>query len=126
MAFDKSVFAKLAAPTVPMTLTQGDASVDLLLCYDMNAAKAVKSALGKSLFSENDLRAMDPSDWPTVVWAGLQCHQKGITVEDVGSIMNPGNYQYIVGKCMEALTISLPKGTVDPKAEPTAKPASAQ
>lgn len=126
MAFDKSIFAKLGAPSVTLTLTQGDVSVDLQVCYDMNAAAAVKQKLGKSLFSPADLKELDPSDWTVILWAGLQRYQRGVSVDDVGAVMTPGNYQYIVQKCMDALTITLPKDAVDPQTEPTTEPATVQ
>lgn len=126
MTFDRNIFSKLATPSVTLTLTQGDTSVDLKLCFDMNAAGLVKQKLGKSIFSQEDLKSLDPSDWPVIVWAGLQCYQKGITVEDIGSAMNLSNWQYIVGKCMEAFTIGMPKGVADPKAEPVTEPVPVQ
>jgi hypothetical protein len=122
MAFDKSVFAKLGAPTVILTFSTEDFTVDLLLAYDMNAAGLVKDKLNKSLFSQEDLTTLDPTEWVTVAWAGLCAHQPGITVQEVGTAMNPGNYQYVVEKCMAALTATLPNR---PTTEPTAQPALA-
>jgi hypothetical protein len=126
MTFDRSVFSKLATPSVALTLTQGDVSVDLQLCFDMNAAALVKQKLGKSIFSQADLKSLDPSDWPTIVWAGLQRYQGTVSLQDVGSVMNLANWQYIVGKCMEAFTVGMPKGTADPKTEPTTEPVPVQ
>ena len=92
----------------------------------MNAAALVKQKLGKSIFSQADLKALDPSDWRNLVWAGLQRHQKGITIEDVGSVMNLSNWQACVGKCMEAFTVGLPKVVPDPTTEPETEPVPAQ
>ncbi len=126
MAFDRSVFSKLATPSVTLTLTQGDVSVDLQLCFDMNAAALVKEKLGKSIFDQGELKTLDPSDWPVIVWAGLQRHQKGITIEDVGSVMNLANWQTCVSKCMEAFTIGMRKKAADPTTELPVEPTVAQ
>jgi hypothetical protein len=126
MAFDKSVFAQLGAPSVTLTLTQGDFSVDLKVCYDMNAIKLVKEKLGVNMFSKNELQAVVPSDWVTILWAGLQRHQSALKLEEVGLVMNPGNYQLVVEKCLEAFTITLPKVAADPQTEPTTEPVPAQ
>jgi hypothetical protein len=127
MAFDKSIFAQLGAPSVTLTLTQGEYSVDLKLCYDMNAVALVKQKLGKSMFNQKELAAVDPSEWPVILWAGLQRYQGNLTLQEVGFVMNPGNYQLVVEKCLEAFTITLPKQSdADPKTEPTTEPAAAQ
>ena len=128
MAFDKSVFAQLGAPSVTLPLTQGGANVDLQICFDMNAIKLVKDKLGVNMFSKDELQAVVPSDWVTILWAGLQKFQGNVSVQEVGLVMNPGNYQLVVEKCLEAFTITLPKPKVDanPQTEPTTEPVPAQ
>lgn len=123
MTFDRSVFSKLATPGVTLTLTQNDVSVDLILVFDMNAAAEVKARLGKSIFSQVDLKALDPSDWPVIVLAGLRRHQPSVTLADVASAMNLANWQGIVSKCMEAFTVGMKKDpTTELPTEPVAVP----
>lgn len=119
MAFDKSVFAQLGAPSVTLTLTQGSVSVDLKVCFDMKAIGLVKQKLGVNMFDRVALQSVVPSDWPSILWAGLQRYQGNLSVEEVAMIMNPGNYQIVVEKCLEAFTITLPKDVTDPTTEPT-------
>jgi len=130
MAFDKSVFAQLGAPSVTLTLTQGEISVDLKVCYDMKAIGLVKQKLGVSMFNREELSAVDPSSWPTILWAGLQKYQSNVSIDEVALVMNPGNFQLVVEKCIEAFTLTLPKEllekTDDPKTETVTEPVPAQ
>ena len=126
MAFDKSVFAQLGAPSLTLTLTQGEFSVDLKLCYDMRAIGLVKQKLGINMFSREAMQSIAPSDWPTILWAGLQKHQGNVSIDEVAMIMNPGNYQLIVEKCLEAFTLTLPKDVTDPQTETVTEPVPAQ
>lgn len=124
--FDRSVFSKLATPSVTLTLSLGDFSQDFQLCFDMNAAALVKKELGKSVFSRQEMQNLDFSEWRVVVWAGLHRHQKGITVEDVGSVMNLGNMQTIIETCTKAFTVGLKKTADDPTTELPTEPVAAQ
>lgn len=126
MAFDKSVFAQLGAPSLTLTLTQGEFSVDLKVCYDMKALALIKQKLGISMFDRKELASVDPSSWPVILWAGLQKYQGNVSVDEVAMIMNPGNYQLVVEKCIEAFTMTLPKDVTDPKTETVTEPVPAQ
>ncbi len=126
MAFDKSVFAQLGAPSLTLTLTQGEFSVDLKLCYDMKAIGLVKQKLGINMFSRDAMQSVAPSDWPVILWAGLQKHQGNVSIDEVAVIMNPGNYQLIVEKCLEAFTLTLPKDVANPQTETVTEPVPAQ
>lgn len=126
MAFDKSVFAQLGAPSLTLTLTQGEFSVDLKLCYDMKAIGLVKQKLGISMFDREQMSTIDPSAWATILWAGLQKYQGNVSIDEVAMIMNPGNYQLIVEKCLEAFTLTLPKNVTDPQMETVTEPVPAQ
>ena len=125
MSFDKSVFAQLGAPSVTLTLSANGVSVDLKLCFDMKAIGLVKQRLGVNMFDRAALGAVVPSDWPTILWAGLQKYQGNVSVDEVALIMNPGNFQQVVEKCIEAFTITLPKPDPTPET-PTEQPAAAQ
>jgi hypothetical protein len=130
MAFDKNIFAQLGAPSVTLTLAQGGFSVDLKVCFDMKAIGLVKQKLGVNMFVQNELKTVAPSDWPTILWAGLQRYQGNLSVDEVALVMNPGNFQLVVEKCLEAFTITLPKELIeadaDPKTETVTEPVPAQ
>jgi len=128
--FDKSIFAQLGAPSVTLTLSANGVSVDLKVCFDMKAIGLVKQKLGVNMFSQEELKNVVPCDWTTILWAGLQRYQGNVSVDEVALIMNPGNYQLCVEKCLEAFTATLPKvqADADPTTEPTTteQPATAQ
>ncbi len=125
VSFDRSVFSKIATPSVPLDLGEG---VELQLCYDMNAAALVRQKLGKSIFSRADMTSLDLSEWPVIVWAGVQRHHKGITIEDLGGVMNLGNTQHIIEVCTAAMTITVKKDDADgdPTTEPETEPVPVQ
>lgn len=62
--------------------------------------------------------------WRAALWASLQCHHKGISLEDAGDIIAVAGFANVMGKVGEALTAAFPTATAEPEKTPSPRKAS--
>lgn len=58
--------------------------------------------------------------WRAALWAALQCHHKGTSLEDAGEIIAAAGFPNVMGKVSEALQAAFPQPEPDDKPSPRA------
>ena len=91
--------------------------VTRILRYDMNAFAELEKELGKSFHEIFKKNGDDGEEYKIgfhvvreVIWAGLRWQNKKLKPEDVGKMMDLGDFKYYGTKLQEALSLALGGG----------------
>lgn len=68
---------------------------DWQLRYDFNALIRLEKEIGKSAFDATTFQAIRAQDLRAFIWAGLLHQQHDLTLEEVGSWINPQNMKLV-------------------------------
>lgn len=89
---------KIERPTAPVFEIELDKTRHLK--FDFNALALAEKETGKNLLQGASWLDMSASDIRAFLWAGLLWEDSALTLEDVGSLIHPGNAGE-VGKSLE-------------------------
>ncbi len=80
--------------------------------YDLNLNAMInfEEVTGKELMNIKEGDTFSLKEIRALLWAGLHEEDEGLTLENVGKLITPGNMQKISNKIMEAYDNVMPEG----------------
>jgi hypothetical protein len=77
------------------------------LIEDFNALRQFERVTGRNSLAEDILVDVDATTLTAWVWACLLREDPTVTLDHVGSLIHPGNFEYVYGKVQEQRAIAL-------------------
>jgi hypothetical protein len=116
MAKKPTPFVDPTLPKVPVEVSGKTYS----LCFDFNALATAEAITGVNLLKAMDFQNLSAVSFRALLFASLLKHQPNMTLEEAGSLIQPGNGA--------TLTQALVKAYIDsnPEPEPESEPKNVQ
>ena len=95
-------------PTAPTVEIELDRLRHLKI--DFNAIALAEKETGKNLLNNSVWKDLSAGDIRAFLWAALKWEDQGLTLEDVGAMIHPGNVDKIAKSIEKAWIAASPKG----------------
>jgi hypothetical protein len=103
----EEVFLKLAATphfTLLLDKEDGTEPTKWHLCYTYRAIAKIEDAIGKDIKKFEDWKDLSSgTEFPVIVWGGLEKFNPEVTLDDVKDILNPEAQRLLSDKIFELL-----------------------